>query len=171
ENGFFGVGVYKIANADGVAPALSGPFYLDDNGADVLTGVSITKILIDPLDHNVVFVATINGTGGRGDDLPATIPSRGLFRSTNFMGASPVFTKLAVTTANNGDRRVTDIIFEPGNPNRLIANVGGDVSTTTPDGGLYLSTNALDASPTFTQTLAISGFMNVKFAIYKSGAT
>ena len=171
---FFGVGLYRLTNADGVAPVLEGPFNLDTTGVgvDVFSGISITKVLISPTDDNIVFVSTIQGTGGRGDDFPAVIPSRGLFRSTNFMSGAPRFTKLSVTNANGGDRRVTDIVFEPGNPNHLILNVGGVTAVANvPDGGIYASADALGANPTFTQTLALNDFINVKFSINKVGTT
>lgn len=166
DNGFFGVGVYKITGADGVTPVLSGPF-----GGDVFAGASITKVLVSPTDDNIVFVSTIGGTGGRGYANPAVVPARGLFRSTNFMSGSPLFTKLPITAANGGNRRVTDMVFEPGNPDNLIVNVGGDVNGINgPDGGLYRVTSASGAA-VYTQTLNIGGFANAKFAINKVGST
>lgn len=167
DNGFFGVGVYRIKNADGVTPVLEGPFGKDSTGGDLFTGASITKVLMSPTDENIVFVSTItSGSSGRGFDGPLLPPSRGLYRSINFTSAAPVFTKLPITTANGGDRWVTDMVFEPGNPNNLIVNVGGAANVgSVPDGGLYRVTNALSATPTYTQTLNIGGFLNAKFAI------
>ena len=182
NDAFFGVGLYRITNADGVSFGLEGPFNLDTNGIDVFSGISITRVLISPTDHNIVFVSTVSGSGGRDNSFPVSPPARGIFRPTNFMTAAPRFTKLTVTNANNGDRRVTDMVFEPGNPNHLIAHVGGfAAANSVPDGGIYMSINALDASPTFTQTLAresmqpppatYNSILNVKFAINKVGTT
>ena len=44
DDGFFGVGVYRIKNADGTTPTLEGPFAQDSTGGDVFTGASITKV-------------------------------------------------------------------------------------------------------------------------------
>ena len=45
----FGVGVYRIRNAD-TTPVLEGPFNLDGSGLDVMTGRSISRIAVNPGD-------------------------------------------------------------------------------------------------------------------------
>ncbi len=164
---FFGVGVYMITNADGVAPTLTGPF-----GGSAFDQIAITKVLISPTDDNIVFVSTTYGGAGRDFAVPTTAPSRGLFRSTNFMSGSPTFTKLPITTANSGNRRVTDMMFDPSDPNNLIVNVGGLLNVNgVADGGLYRVTSALGATPAYTQTLNLDNLTNVKFAVNKVGTT
>ena len=103
----------------------------------------------------MIFVATMSGFGGLGCDLPNAPPSRGLFRSTNALAVTPTFTKLTVATANGGDRAITDVVMDPGNPNILVCAVFGLDSAG--DGGIYRSANALGANPTFTQALTIGG--------------
>lgn len=148
---FFGVGVYRIRNAD-TTPVLEGPFNLDGGGIDVMTGRAISKIVVDPTD-NTIFVGTTSGIGGMGADQPAAPPSRGLFRSTNALAVTPTFTKLSVATAGSGNRAITDLVMDPGNPNVLVcAVVGFDGAG---DGGIYRSANALASNPTFTRTLTI----------------
>ncbi|HET9836971.1 MAG TPA: MBG domain-containing protein [Candidatus Angelobacter sp.] len=149
---FFGVGVYLIKNAD-TTPQLLGPFNKDGANNDVFTGRAITRVLVSPTDDNIVFVATTSGIGGIGADsipsvLVANLPSRGLYRSTNFMSGTPTFTKITVQPANGGNRGITDIVFGA-TPNILLAGVNG-FSTGGNDGGIWRTTNALDPTPTFT---------------------
>src|SRR5215207_1011219 len=61
---FAGRGLYIIRNANSATPVLTGPFRLNGAGQDVFTGRSFGRIMVNPLDHNVVFVSTTSGTGG-----------------------------------------------------------------------------------------------------------
>ena len=172
---FFGVGVYRIDNADSAAPVMSGPFNQETGtGADVLTGRSISKVLVHPTDPNTIFVATNSGgIGGIGCDVhPTQASSRGVYRSTNGTSANATFQKLNTNTANNGNRSATDIEFEPGNPNVLWATVVG--YSTAGDGGVYRTTNALAAAPTFAQVLTTgttSATARTELAVNKVGTT
>ena len=146
---FFGVGVYLIKNAD-TTPQLLGPFNKDGANNDIFTGRAITRVLVSPTDDNIVFVATTSGIGGIGADsipsvITANLPSRGLYRSTNFMSATPTFTKITVQPANAGNRGITDIVFGA-TPNILLAGVNG-FSTGGNDGGIWRTTNAFDPVP------------------------
>ena len=148
---FFGVGVYRINNASTTA-TLTGPLNKDAANVDVFTGRGIGEIIVHPTDPNTIFVATTSGLGGISGNPNNVLPSRGIYRSTNAAGASPTFAKLTGLAANiNGS--VRDIAIDPANPNILIAGLvaGG------PTGGIYRSTDALAASPTFTQTLSYAG--------------
>lgn len=168
-NGFFGVGVYRIDGADTTNPTLVGPLS-SDGASDVFTGRSITQILVDPADASTIFVSSTDGISGVSGDRYNVQPPRGLYRSTNAMAnAGVTFTKLAIASANSGDRAITGMAFEPGNPNNLIVNVSG--IAVAGDGGIYRSTNALATTPTFTQTLLLlEDFLNVKFAANKVGS-
>lgn len=149
---FFGVGVYRITNVD-TTPVLEGPFNLNGGGQDVMTGRAISSIVVHWTIPNTIFVATTSGIGGIGCQQPAGLPSRGLFRSTNALASTPTFTKLSVATANGGDRSITDVVMDPGNPNVLVCAALG--LNGAGDGGIYRSANALGANPTFTRTLTI----------------
>ncbi len=154
---FFGVGVYVIKNAD-TTPQLLGPFNKDGANTDIFTGRAITRVLVSPTDDNIVFVATTSGIGGIGADsipsvITANLPSRGLYRSTNFMSATPTFTKITVQPANAGNRGITDIVFGA-TPNILLAGVNG-FSTGGNDGGIWRTTNAFDPVPTFTNQVVV----------------
>ncbi|HZD95820.1 MAG TPA: hypothetical protein VE133_16285, partial [Candidatus Sulfotelmatobacter sp.] len=154
---FFGVGVYVIKHAD-TTPQLLGPFNRDASNSDMFTGRAITRVLVSPTDDNIVFVATTSGIGGVGADaipsvLAANLPSRGLYRSTNFMSPNPTFTKITVQPANGGNRGITDIVFGA-TPNILLAGVNG-FSTGGNDGGIWRTTNALDPIPLFTNQVVV----------------
>jgi hypothetical protein len=168
---YFGVGVYRIDNADGASPALSGPFNKDGANADVLTGRAISKVLVHPTNPDIIFIAANSGgIGGIGCDAGTATSSRGLYRSTNATSANATFQKITTNTVNAGNRSVTDMEFEPGNPNTMLATVVG--FNTANDGGVYRTTNALAANPSFTRTLA-AGSLSVtarfELAINKVG--
>ena len=168
---FFGVGVYRITNAD-TTPVLAGPFNLDGVGVDVMSGRSVGKIAVHPADPNVIFVGTANGIGGIACAPSVNQPNRGLYRSTNAMGVAPTFKKLNVATANGGNRSVTDVVLEPGNPNVALCSVVGFSGPG--DGGVYRSTNALAADPVFTRPLEIGtagGTIRSELTINKVGST
>jgi len=165
---YFGVGLYRIDNAD-VAPVLNGPI----NPGGIFTFRSISKILVDPTNAANVFVSTSTGVGGIVSVSPAG-PAVGLFRTTNATAAagSITFTKLTVATAGGGSRRVLDMVMEPGTPNNILCTVYG--TSAAGDGGIYRSTDALAATPTFTRTFtlgtATTGWRG-ELAICKVGAT
>src|SRR5262245_44514148 len=90
---FFGVGVYVIQNATSPSPILSGPFHTEaGTGNDVFTGRSVTKIIVNPTDHNKVLLSTSSGVSGASGDVFSTLPTRGVYLSTNFFSVSPTFT-------------------------------------------------------------------------------
>jgi len=145
---FFGVGVYRINNASTTA-TLSGPFAQNAGAANVLSGRSVSEIIVHPTNPNTIFVSTASGVGGIGGAQPAGLPSRGVYRSTNAAGATPTFEKLT-GLAGNINASVRDISIDPTDPNILVASLVAGV----PTGGLYRSADALAATPTFTQTFA-----------------
>ena len=192
---FFGVGLYRIDNADtttGAVTDLVGPInpafsFVSSGGGNpiimttVFGGRSISQIVVDPTNAATIFVASSTGTSGSGaNSLSGFIPPLGLvgvYRSTNATAAAAAITfqKLAVDTAGaasldtppTGNRRVSDLALEPGNPDNLLVSTFG--AGTAGDGGIYRSTNARAATPTFTQTLTIAA-QRIRFAVQKSGA-
>ncbi len=182
---YAGVGLYRIDNAD-TSPNLVGPInppYSGVPGTTPFGGRTISKILVHPVDPATIFVATGSGAIGLGCDAAGggTFPPlgpRGIWRSTNGTSAasSVTFSKLTVTTAgsetdNTGNRNVTDMVFGPGNPDTIVCAVFG--LSTGVDGGIYRTTNALAATPTFTQTQVLGTTttgVRVAFGIYTRGA-
>jgi hypothetical protein len=166
---YFGVGLYRIDNADSGSPILNGPFNKDASNTDVFSNRSVGKILVHPTDPNVVFVGTASGIGGIGCDPGATLPTRGLYRTTNGTSANPTFSRLTIgNTAVN--LSTIDLVFEPGNPNNMLVSV---IGTSSQNGGIWRTTDAQAAAPTFTRTLALgstSSGVRVAFAINKVGS-
>lgn len=171
SDSYTGMGVYRIDNAD-TSPVLVGPWKTDRNGLNAFDNASIPKIIVHPTDPNTIFVAT-NSFGARGilaSGGGAFGFSYGIFRSTNAKSANPIFDRIPIVDpgiSSFGDL-VSDIAFEPGNPNNLIAGVFRSGSFTVL-GGVYRSTNALSPTPTFTQTLDLPE--KIELAINKVGNT
>ncbi|MEW6510138.1 MAG: T9SS type A sorting domain-containing protein [Bacteroidota bacterium] len=164
---YAGVGLYRIDNAD-TSPILVGPInpaYAGISGSTAFAGRAISKILVHPTDPATIFVSTTSGIMGLGCDSPlgGSLPPlapRGIWRSTNAtaVAGSVTFTRLTVTTANSasdgtGNRSIPDMVFFPGSADTIVCTVLGFSPGT--DGGIYRSTNALAATPTFTKTFTL----------------
>lgn len=163
---FFGVGIYIIRNAE-TSPTLSGPYNQDPSSNNVLQYRSINKILVDPLDDNVIFVASTSGLSGASGDVYPNRPNRGLFRSRNAMSGNPTFTQLDMSAGTN--TILTDCVLDPGNPNYVVAAVYGQASLGS-IGGIYQTPDALDSVPIFFQTQSMQDGLNVKFGWNKVGS-
>ena len=186
---FFGLGVYRIDNADTTA-TLVGPINPSmtycANGPCSATftttafgGRGISRILVHPTDPATIFVSTGAAFSGMGfSQLANTVPPlglRGVYRSTNATSpaASVTFQKLAVTTQSSldvpgtGNTSISDLAFANNDPNTLLVGVQG---TSSPGGGVFRSTNALAGAPTFTQTLT-PGFTGLWHKLSASGNT
>lgn len=178
---FFGVGLYRIDNAD-TSATLVGPINpsqtISNLTYNVFGGRGITRILVDPNNAGTIFVSTGRGIGGQGANsfgLVPAIATRGLYRSTNATGpaASVSFQKLVVTTDNSPDSPGTgnvdtpDLVMEPGNPNTILVSIVGTSTT----GGVFRSTNALAANPVFSQTLSVPAGIRTALTINKVGST
>ena len=146
-----------------VGTAQGGLYRTLDGGAnwtplmDEEPSLAIGAITIDPLNHNIVFVGT--GEGNNSGD--------------SFFGAGLFIILNATTTANvtgpfnsNGTsdiftgRSITQILVDPADDTKILVSTGSGFSglsfdtftpTALPSRGVYLSTNALSASPTFTR--------------------
>ncbi len=161
---FLGVGIYRITNAD-TTPVISDPI-----GSTQFNGRSVSKILVHPMDANTIWASSSTGSCGLGGCSGAPAPSLGIYRSSNALSATPTFTKLAVTAANGGNRPISDMVMEPGTPDNILCWVRGNAGVG--DGGVYRSTNATAASPTFTQTYTmVTNGSRGGLAIQKTGAT
>jgi photosystem II stability/assembly factor-like uncharacterized protein len=162
---FFGVGLYRIDNASTTAN-LTGPINptvaTGLGNIEAFTGRAISEILVDPTNAATIFVSTTAGTSSNPSNgsFGLTVPPLGMlgiYRSTNATSATPAFTKLTVATGvtvppdTTGNIPFTDMAMDPLDANRIVAWANGAAAAN--NGGAYLSTNALAATPTFTQTL------------------
>jgi photosystem II stability/assembly factor-like uncharacterized protein len=147
-----GRGLYIIRNANSPSPTLTGPFRLDSANNDVFSGRAIGRVLVNPLDHNVIFLCTSSATGGNPNTTTILQPRRGIYRSSNAQSATPTFEQIQITGITTpNDRIVIDLEMDPANPNLMLATVIG----VSGDGGIYRTANALAATPTFTRTLTL----------------
>jgi len=178
---FFGVGLYRIDNAD-TSATLVGPINpsqtISNFTYNIFSGRGITKILVDPNNAGTIFVNTGRGVGGQGANSLGLVPAiatRGLYRSTNATAAaaSISFQKLVVTTDNSpdspatGNVDTTDMVMEPGNPNNVLVSIVGASAA----GGVFRTTNALAANPVFSQTLSVPAGIRTALAVTKVGST
>ena len=169
---YFGSGLYIITAADGVSPVVNGPYNLRaSDSADIFTGRSIVSIAIDPANHNNIFCATSSGVGGIIPSAYSILPNRALYRSSNaFAGVdvtgTPGFTALTVE-ATETNAIMTSVVVDPSNGNNLVCALFSQSASD--KGGVYLSTNALSAVPTFTHQLIFDDLTNTKLAINKVG--
>lgn len=187
---YFGVGVYRIDNAD-TSATLIGPINPSYSFTSIFAqpitttcfgGRAITKIVVHPTNPATIFVATTGSFSGisgltMGSEFPP-LALRGLYRSTNATAAagSVTFQKVTVSTdasfddPGTGNTGIWDLAFEPGNPNILLATVAG---SSPPIGGVFRTTNALAVSPSFTQVLTPTldpDGLAMRLAINKVGA-
>jgi photosystem II stability/assembly factor-like uncharacterized protein len=178
---YFGVGVYLVTGATSENPVLNGPFNVTSANQNAFMNRSIVKILVDPQNNSIVFCATSSGVGGLGAQTGATLPNRGLYRSTNFASLSPTFDQLTVGVGTNVI--CTSAAMDPTNPDHVVCSLFGQVADSKGhnlQGGLYYSMNATSATPTFTLATVTKGpvvsknlaiLINVKLDISPDGQT
>ncbi len=165
SDSYFGAGIYRIDNANSASPTITGPI-----GSSVFTGRAVSKIVVHPTDPNIIFAGSASGIGGIGAASNSSLANRGLFRSTNALSASPTFTQLTLTGLAAQTRNIVDMVMDPGNPDRVLCTVGDSFSAG--EGGVYLSTNALAAIPTFVRTFTAgigTSASRTELALHRSG--
>jgi photosystem II stability/assembly factor-like uncharacterized protein len=177
---YAGFGVYKLTALKTSSPVLTGPF-----GSSLFSKRGIPGLAIDPNNDDIVYIGTATAQQGIGPQAFTGAPARGLFRSTNFTTGAAAFTKLAVANIPAAfDFRVTSIVYEPGSSDRMFIGIADASGANDPNfiGGIYFTTNASAATPTFTRVFETfaghggtnalpSDFAPIKFAINKIGTT
>jgi photosystem II stability/assembly factor-like uncharacterized protein len=175
---YAGFGVYKLTALKTSSPVLTGPF-----GSSLFSKRGIPGLAIDPNNDDIVYVGTATAQQGIGPQAFTGAPARGLFRSTNFSTGASTFTKLAVANIPaEFNFRVTSIVYEPGSSDRMFIGIADASGANDPNfiGGIYFTTNASTATPTFTRVFETfaghgganavpSDFAPIKFAINKIG--
>src|SRR5262249_28900395 len=175
---FFGVGLYIIQNATPTHD-LSGPFNAPpaspnpDGFTDVFTGRSITRILVNPANSNQILVSTSSGFSGASGDIFSTLPTRGVYVSSNALGVAPTFARLSIQPVADKNRPVTDMVMDPNNASTVVAYVFGQLNGAVYDGegGVWTSNNVWAATPTWTQTFSAGLNENGKLAANHVGST
>jgi hypothetical protein len=169
---YAGIGLYRIDNASTTAN-LTGPInplrnYNDAGSnpvsANIFTGRTVSKILVNTTDPSIIFVATASGIVGNPQQAPGgnTVPPlgiRGLYRLANATGpaAGVTATKLTVSATNcfdtpcTGNLSILDMAYDG------LDATGNTIAlwlrpTTGVEGGVYRTTTALTTA-VFTNTL------------------
>ncbi len=167
QDSYAGIGIYRIDNADAL-PVLNGPINPPISGTTCFFGRTISKILVDPANADIIYVSSGRGFAGNPSTSPGnTVPPlgrRGIYRSTNATSAAGLvsFTKLDVTSIND-NFDILDMVMEPGNSDIITCYLyaGG--------GGIYRTTNASAATPTFTHPYTTGSAVRGELAINKVG--
>ena len=176
---YAGIGVYRIDNASTTAN-LTGPInplrnYNDAGNnpvsGNIFTGRTVSKILVNPTDPSIIFVATASGIIGNPQQAPGgnTVPPlgiRGLYRLANATGpaAGVTSTKLTVSATNcfdtpcTGNLSILDMAYDG------LDATGNTIAlwlrpTTGTEGGVYRTTTALTTG-TFVNTLVQTATTN-----------
>lgn len=152
-NTFFGVGLYRIDNA-GTTANLTGPLNKDAANNDVFTGNSISRIAVNPTNPDMIFVGTTTGRRGFRSIFFPNAPVEGVYRSTNATGAAPIFNRITSGATDTTDISILDVVIDPLNPDLLV------YSSLSDNVGLFRTTNATAATPTFTKTLDLKDATN-----------
>jgi len=137
---FYGKGVLKSTDAGATWSLM---------GASLFDRTTIGNIVVHPTNPDIVFV----GVGNHGTDCDPTKPT-GVYRSTDG-GLTWTNTTAAITTSED----FTDVEPDPNNVNVMWAAVGSRLGSMA--NGVYRTTNALAASPTWTLISNIAFGVNV----------
>ncbi len=182
---FWGVGLYRINNANGATPVVNGPFNTRVAGTGTIaaggvafSSTAINKIVVDPNDNNRIFVGNTTGFSGISGELTppgGTTPETafiGLYFCPNAKSAAPTFSRVDFPTFGfEGSQGITDIVFEPNSSDILLVGVRDKSNPALGLSGIYRTANASAASqnpsvaPNFTKPIAL-GDVNSKLAIY-----
>ena len=161
------------ANIAYVGTAQGGLFRTLDGGAnwtpmiDNALSLAVGSVAISPSQPDTVFV----GTGEAGFSADSFF-GVGLYRIDNASSSTPTITGPLNKDASNNDvfsgRSIGRVIVDPNDPNTIFAvstsGVGGIInvaSNVLPNRGLFRSTNALSANPTFEKLGVVSVNENV----------
>ncbi|MEA2609029.1 MAG: hypothetical protein QOJ75_1272, partial [Chloroflexota bacterium] len=99
-------------------------------GGNQFTGVSISKMAVDPTNANHVYLGLIRGRGGIRRTTPAPSTPYGIYESTD--GGNTWSLRLGTKKELNG---ATDLVIDPQNPKNLYASLWGDAIYKSTDGG------------------------------------
>lgn len=148
---YAGIGLYRIDNAD-ASPILNGPI----NPGDQFRGRSISKILPHPTNADILYVSTTTGVSSNPGQGSANTPNLGVYRTLNATAAiaSINFSQIGILASPNNNISVSDMVMDPSNPEVISAYL---VAT---GGGIYKTTNASSATPTWTKKFNVPSNSN-----------
>jgi uncharacterized repeat protein (TIGR01451 family) len=118
---YFGLGVLKSTD---------GGLTWAPIGGDQFTGVSISKMVVDPGNPNHVYLALIRGRGGARRTTPTPSTPYGIYESKD--GGNSWKLLIGTKKELNG---ANDLVIDPLNPSNLYASFWGDAIYKSSDGG------------------------------------
>ncbi len=138
---------YIAAPVGGIWKTLNGGTTWTPTTESVATQ-SFSSLTIDPTNSSVLYA-------GSGDYDGSDEAGGGLYRS---LDGGATWQNLDPDGVYFTDHSIRQTVVDPANPNNLLVAVGrSSDSIFTVDGGIYRSTNALSATPTFTPVFNIDG--------------
>jgi uncharacterized repeat protein (TIGR01451 family) len=109
---YYGDGIYRSTNGGTSWTKVSG---------NQFPATTVTRLLVDPKNSNIVYVATLRGRGGAKRVSPPTNQVWGIYRSTN--GGQSWSLLKGTSDPNHG---ATDLEFDPNQPGVLYATFWND---------------------------------------------
>ena len=175
---YAGLGLYRINSANGTTPVVNGPFEARIAGTGTTGGnghafnfLSIQGIAVDPANAARVYLsATPGGIGMAGDWLCCTSPSAdpGLYRTTNGTAATPQFSKVnggLPQSSGSFFPASTDVKFAAGSSSTLLLGIEDIGFGTTANNGIWRSTDANVATPSFSKITLPNSVFNTRIAV------
>jgi uncharacterized repeat protein (TIGR01451 family) len=120
---YFGNGILKSTDGGQTWAQVSGDYFV---------GVSISQIVVDPTNADILYASVLHGRGGSRRTTPTVHSRYGIWKSTD---GGVNWTLLKVAQGNKGTNEATDVVIDPQNPNILYASFWGDAIYKTTDGG------------------------------------
>ncbi len=154
---FFGVGLYRIDNADGAVPDVKGPFNKDSNNNDIFSGRSISRIMVTYHTAGEIYVSTTSGRGAHFSNPDGTLPNRGVYSSFNATSDAPVFKHIGPFIPGSpgvADVNVRDIGIQKYFPWFMVASVANGSNNYD---GIYISYNIYAQFPSFSWSHSLVG--------------
>lgn len=121
---YFGAGLFKTTDGGVSWQQITGPVSTTEPKLPVFLNCTFSRIAIDPVKPNTIFVATNTGyfLSAATTPGPAPLGNRGLWKSTdggvNWINVNPSLDKL--------DRLASDVLIDPRNNNLVYAAITGE---------------------------------------------
>ncbi|GEQ87082.1 hypothetical protein ULMS_25900 [Patiriisocius marinistellae] len=134
--------------------AAGGVWKTTDNGtnwipkSDFLAGLGVTDILVDPLNTNIIYMAT-------GDEDGEHISSIGIFKSTD---AGETWNPTGLTFSLDENEYIRDLTFAPNSSTKIFALTNDEIRVTTDSGASWNNVPVTYPYDPYTE-----GFQNIIF--------
>lgn len=134
---YYGAGLFKTTDGGASWTQITGPISTTDPKLPVFLNCSFSRIALDPVNPNTLFVATNTGYFLAATTTPGSAPlgNRGLWKSTdgglNWINVNPTVSRL--------DRLASDVIVDPRNPRIIYSALTSEGIFRSDTGGDFLT--------------------------------